>query len=220
MESNITIDFNELVDKSVELCEILHNDFVFAPPCANIRDLIMDKIESYVIYGVLCEAIKNPSSDLQLRQRYRQFDFDEEEEDDGYVGFRNGFTKRELRLVLSDENKQTISFYRSVLSSYIESYWVAASALTQLIGVDSLDEKSFFNRMIDIAKQKQQKGLIFHEECIAAEPFKNAVKLFESWNVLNVRTNGSAVRHIGLNPEFKSIVTLNDVIARIEEFKN
>ena len=58
------------------------------------------------------------------------------------------------------------------------------------------------------------------EECIAAEPFKNAVKLFESWNVLSVETNGSGVRHIRLTPEFSTIGALNEVIARIEEFKN
>ncbi len=30
-ESNITIDYYELIDKSIELCDILHNDFIFAP---------------------------------------------------------------------------------------------------------------------------------------------------------------------------------------------
>ncbi|CAG2165628.1 unnamed protein product [Oppiella nova] len=216
--SNITIDYNELIDKSVELCEILHNDFIFAPPCADIRDLIIDKIENYIMYGLFCEAYRSTGTD-HLRRRYRQYDFDDE--DDGYVGQRDGFNgKRELRLVLSDENKQSISFYRSVLAAYVESYWVAASALTKLIDVQSSDEKTFFNGMIDIAKDKQQKGLLFHEECIAAEPFKNAVKLFESWNVLSVETNGSGVRHIRLTPEFSTIGALNEVIARIEEFKN
>lgn len=31
LESNLTIDYYELIDKSAELCEILQNDFIFAP---------------------------------------------------------------------------------------------------------------------------------------------------------------------------------------------
>ena len=179
-ESNITIDYYELLDKSVELCQILRNDFIFSPvghyhrlfssltnfsicfkPCTDIRDSLSDVIENMIMFGILCAANKDSGIEMSLKQKYRHYDFDEDE--DGYIGYQNGFTapKRELRIVLSDENKEALIFYRSVLSSYIESYWVAASALSKLIGVESKDEKSFFNGMIEIAKEKLQKGLLF-----------------------------------------------------------
>ena len=120
------------------------------------------------MFGVLSDAKKDGTIDHTLKQRYRHYEFDDEE--DGYIGQRNSFyvPKRELRIVLSDQNKEVINFYRSVLSSYIESYWVAASALSKLIGVQSKDEKSFFSGMIDIAKEKQQKGLLFQGMCTHA----------------------------------------------------
>ena len=132
----------------------------------------MDVIENMIMYGVLNDSKKDSASDYTLKHKYRHFDFDDDYED-GYIGLRNSFSapKRELRIVLSEQNKETINFYRSVLSSYIESYWVAASALSKLIGVESKDEKSFFNGMIDIAKEKTQRGLLFQGMCpLAIDP--------------------------------------------------
>lgn len=112
------------------------------------------------MFGLLCDARKD-TMDYNLRQRYRHYEFDDE--DDGYIGQRDSFTtpKRDLRIHLTEENKEILQFYRSVLSSYIESYWVAASTLSKLIAVESKDEKSFFNGIIEIAKEKQRKGLLF-----------------------------------------------------------
>lgn len=124
-----------------------------------------------ILYGVLCDAKKTQNIDYNLKLKYSHYDFDDDF-DDGYIGYRNSYSapKRELRIILSDENKETINFYRSVLSPYIESYWVAASALTRIVGVDSKDEKSFFNGMIEIAKEKQQKGLLFQGMCELLSP--------------------------------------------------
>lgn len=111
--------------------------------------------------GIFVDANKEPQIDQKLRERYREFDF--EEEDDGYMGQNTTSTiKRELRIVLTEENTQQLQFYRSVLSSYIESYWVAACSLTKLIGVNGKEDKAFFNGIIETAKEKQHKGFLFH----------------------------------------------------------
>lgn len=218
-ESNITIDYYKLIEKSIQLCHILHNDFIFAPPCTSIRDVISDVIENMLMNGIFVDADKEPKVDQRLRERYREYDF-EDEDDDGYIGQNTVLSaKKELRIVLTDDNREQLQFYRSVLSPYIESYWVAAYGLTKLIGIESKEDKAFFSALIETGKEKQHLGLLFHEECIAAEPFKNAIKLFESWNVLEIDSNDSHVKQIRLNPNYNSVEAINDVILRIEEFK-
>ncbi len=87
--------------------------------------------------GIFVDAIKEPQIDQRLKQKYREYDF----EDDGYIGRnRNCNSSRELRIVLTDQNTQQLQFYRSVLSPYIESYWVTAVALLKLIGPNSKEK--------------------------------------------------------------------------------
>lgn len=112
------------------------------------------------MFGILSDAHKE-TIDHNLRQKFRHYEFDDE--DDGYIGQRNSFSapKRDLRIRLTEENIENLQFFRSVLSAYIESYWVAASSLSRLIGDQPKEEKSFFNGIIEIAKEKQKKGLLF-----------------------------------------------------------
>jgi hypothetical protein len=112
--------------------------------------------------GIFVDAIKEPQVDQRLKEKYREYDFDDDE-DDGYIGRnRNCNFNRELRIVLTDQNTQQLQFYRSVLSPYIESYWVTAVALLKLIGPNSKEDKKFFNEIIETAKEKQHKGFLFH----------------------------------------------------------
>jgi hypothetical protein len=57
------------------------------------------------------------------------------------------------------------------------------------------------------------------EESIAAEPFKNAIKLFESLDILQIETTDSPIKKIRLSPEYNNAEALNDVILKIEDFK-
>ena len=59
----------------------------------------------------------------------------------------------------------------------------------------------------------------FLEESIAIEPMKNAMKLFESWQVISSYTHESSDKIYYLNSEYDSDQAVSDVILRIEQFK-
>lgn len=96
------------------------------------------------------------------RTGFSEFDF---EDDDGYVAPDAGQDK--LSVEISSENVELLRFYRSIVSPYIESYWLAAKTLPRLVG-KTLDNGLFVNHLIDAAKEQLRQGLVcYRKSCDA-----------------------------------------------------
>lgn len=87
-----------------------------------------------------------------------EFDF---EDDDGYVAPDAGQEK--LSVEISSENVELLRFYRSIVSPYIESYWLSAKTLPRLVG-KTLDNGLFVNHLIEAAKEQLRQGLVCYRK--------------------------------------------------------
>lgn len=64
---------------------------------------------------------------------------------------------------------EQLEFYRSIISPFIESYWLAASSLTKLIH-QTVDYDHFMNHMVDTAKDNLRKGFLLYRKFFSTQP--------------------------------------------------
>lgn len=212
-DSKVMVMRQELVDKAVELTDILQFEFLFAPPCQDISTVINNVIEDLIGRECLqvCGAVKiigdRPVNSYRNQSMY---DFLSDEED---------FVERDqqLKVSLTEESLSMLQFLRCVLSPYIESYWLAACALLKLVN-EEREESEFFCEMQKTAQERLHKGLLAYEESFAAETLCNALKLFERWNITE-HYNYSSVKIMYLHENFNFEESVAEVISKIEQFR-
>ncbi|GFT51645.1 uncharacterized protein NPIL_68741 [Nephila pilipes] len=68
------------------------------------------------------------------------------------------------------------------------------------------------------AQEKLYKGLLAYEESFSADTFKNALRLFEHWQIVEHYIQ-DGIKIVYLNDCWNCKERINDVIARIEEFR-
>ncbi|KAH6947597.1 hypothetical protein HPB50_020174 [Hyalomma asiaticum] len=71
------------------------------------------------------------------------------------------------QVVLDYRNVIMLDFLRSVLASYIESYYVVACSLSKLVGTQ-MEERIFFRQIQKVAQNKLQQGTLFY---VRVDPF-------------------------------------------------
>ena len=87
----------------------------------------------------------------------------DEVHDDG-DGLNHGESDESVAVCISDSDIcEQLEFYRSVISPFIESYWVTATSLSTLIH-RPLDYDHFLNQTIDLAKDNLRKGFLLYRK--------------------------------------------------------
>lgn len=171
---------------------------------------------------------------MKNKNRRNMFHDEVYQDDDGLYP---GQVEELVAVCISDtEVCEQLEFYRSVISPFIESYWVAASNLTSLIH-QTLDYNLFINQTIDSAKDNLRKGFLLYrklhifslnecylivlpntEESVSLEPIKNCFLLFQNQGIIKKEVvNGSVV--VGLSEEYDDESAISQVIINIEKFK-
>lgn len=101
------------------------------------------------------------SSKTVLHRPYRNtYGFDDEDGD----GLELGRETEELVTVcLDSDSMEQLHFYRSIISPFIESYWITASNLTALIH-RTMDYENFITHILDSAKDYLRRGTLVHRK--------------------------------------------------------
>lgn len=123
----------------------------------------------------------------------------------------------EYSLVLDDISLMHLEFLRSVLASYIESYWVVACSLFKLVGTP-MEERIFFQEIQKVAQDKLQEGTLYYEESFAADTLHNAVQLYEQWGIVEHHTQ-DCIRVLYLNEQWNVDEAINSVISFVGQFR-
>jgi len=88
-------------------------------------------------------TLSNHSSTLEvIEESLSEEEYEHEHEDDGSsLGETEKATaeaKSEFRLLLTSRNCQLLGFYRSILAPYIESYWLTADRLADVMANEAI----------------------------------------------------------------------------------
>lgn len=218
-ESKLVVLRQKLITKSLELCDILQYEFIFTPPCTCLTVLLNETIDRMIIsellrsIGIVGYGRGTKIERAWINRPVTDLDWHESSDEEDDFPLRD----EQLQVCLSEECINMLQFYRCILSPYIESYWLAACSLTKLINTQK-EEKLFFEDMQNTAQNRLHQGLLSYEESFAAEPLRNAQRLFEHWKVIESHRQDS-VKIVYLHCDYDNEESISDVIARIEEFR-
>lgn len=195
-----------ILEKAEHLCDILQREFIFAPPCVTLESALREALEKFTASETL--KIMEQST---TGSRGGQWGWDDEDDDD-ISAF--DVPKVEYKLTTSEEQLKKLQFFKSVVAPLVESYWVSACGLLWLRN-QSFADTEFLTALHACARERVQEEVTFFPESCSLEPFRNAIRIFKEWKVIQA----DAENRLTLCDAYNNEDALFDVIEKISQFK-
>ncbi|ODN06204.1 Glycerol-3-phosphate acyltransferase 1, mitochondrial [Orchesella cincta] len=199
---SISIDENVLISTVLEFCEILQNEFIFAPPCTNLEDAVRSTVQymtkQKVFFRTLLVAatFKRIPPTIILLQ--------EHDKDMVHVD-----TKNQL---------ERITFLTNLLKPIVDTYFTAACVLRCIVGFE-IQEKQLQMDILTEIKSLLQHDSLTYGESLAMDPVRNFIKLMSGWEVLeSYKYDRTTVYY--LQDHFDCDKTIEEVIRRIQKYRD
>jgi len=189
------IERETILRSALFLTELLQNEFLFAPPCANIDDALNSIIEYFVTHDILCLCTENDLGGDTFRQRHMRktleadigWDYDsDDEEETAYVGpdgekgaYHMGGSQR----LAIGEAGATLERYASILAPHLTAYSNVCQSLTLLSGGDTTT-KELVTEIQSRASQRLKAGRCHHPESVGLDMIKNCLRSLETMEVV------------------------------------
>lgn len=206
--ANNSVPRYQLVNRALMLCDILQYEFIFTAPDTDISAALNKTIDSMLTNDVISLTAPNSMQKLHYPS-ISNGDVESSEDSADEEIFE--FSQR-IKVNRGDEQLE-LQFLSCIISPFIEGYWLAASSLVQLGGRE-LEESILLQEIWKIADDYLHTGLLHYEESFAAEPLKNAMKLFEQWRVIETKVKGKS-NYIHVS----NVEGVQSTIERIEMFR-
>ncbi|XP_076439623.1 glycerol-3-phosphate acyltransferase 1, mitochondrial-like [Babylonia areolata] len=183
-----TVVKDNVMTTAHHLCDLLQFEFVLAPPCRTVADVLIEKMENFVDREILLSegAEYDPAVDLVDRHwanrlaKSLEWDDDDDDEDmaQGYV------EQKSLKVNVNQADIcSKLRFLHVVLSPILESYLITAYYITQALTAD-MPEDEFMKKLASFAQDRAKNKLVMHIESCGLVTLKNAVKAFQHLNIL------------------------------------
>ncbi|KAL9984013.1 hypothetical protein ACROYT_G006267 [Oculina patagonica] len=197
-----------ILEKAKHLCDVLQREFIFVPPCVSLESALTEGLEKFTASETLKIMAAEKSS---AGARGSQWGWDDEDEDmHGAVDA----PEIEYKLTTSEEQLKKLQFFKSVVAPLVESYWVSACGLLWLRN-QSYSDTEFLTALHACAKERVQEEVTLFPESCSLEPFRNAMRIFKEWKVIQV----DAENGVTLCDAYNNEDLLFDVIEKISQFK-
>ncbi|XP_017778247.1 PREDICTED: glycerol-3-phosphate acyltransferase 1, mitochondrial isoform X1 [Nicrophorus vespilloides] len=168
------VEQDDLVQASLELCNYLQYEFIFCRPCQSLESNILEAIDClrnrHHIFTLL-------DSDKPAQVSMACLDIDDEER----------VVYNPVQYQLNAKGKEYAFFLRSLLMPLIEAYSVTASSLYKLVDRTVL-ENELVKDILEEMKSELSSGSLLYEESVSVDPIKNALKLYQRLELLEVHT--------------------------------
>lgn len=151
-----------------------------------------------------------PPQTSTVGARGSQWGWDDEDEDMGGLDA----PEIEYKLTTYEEQLKRLQFLKSVVAPLVESYWVSACGLLWLRN-QRFSDTEFLSALHTCAKERVQKEVTLFPESFSLEPFRNAVRVFRDWKVIQVDAEGG----LTLCDAYNNEDAVFDVIEKISQFK-
>lgn len=205
------VDFNDLIVIATELCEILQFEITLKKPCEDFAgqlDYAFDRCSENGIMRKPAAKVYTESEQRALRMA-RQFESEDEysDYDDGYRG-RNP----DSEVTINGEMTNEIDALVSVTMPILDAYYTAACCLRKHVGMKDIKKKSFVDTSVKMMSEELEDGNCKYWESVSESYVESCLKLFKSWNIVNVTGD---MMHIKTDHKSKSIKSF---IKKIEKF--
>lgn len=201
---------------ALDLCEVLQFEFIFTQPCRQLETAIKDVLTQFKYKEILLCSEPTHSENHQWAMRFAK-NFDGDSSDSGdEMGTDRGSTQM-LMLDTREEALQSLEFYHTLLRPLIDVYVVSALGLHRLVG-RQLTERDYLQELLLEMRTQLKMGFAQYEESLSVDAFKNSLKLFERWEVLECLSH-DRIKLYYLRDEFDSEQNVQTVFEKVKRFK-
>ncbi|BFZ01612.1 hypothetical protein BsWGS_04651 [Bradybaena similaris] len=206
--SEIKVVREDVLDLAEELCLIIHNEYIFVPPCENLSTVLSETLESFISKEILSTDDKGKDDELAFAGKDRRWadrlamSFDDDEENSGL------YMPQQSLLVNVDNTdvRERLEFLVSVLGPVFESHLLVAKyALAELTSEQA--EEDFMSAVGEYARKREKDDCAIYSESCAMMNLKSAVKSFQDLEILYSHTSAN-MSMLGMSEEDEARGTL------------
>lgn len=205
IEGKKIISQTSILEKATHLCDVLQREFIFIPPCVSLESALTEALEKFTASEVLKRVEQSTAG-----SRSGQWGWDDDEDDISAFDV----PEIEYKLTTCEEELKGLQYLRSVVAPVVESYWVSSCGLLWLRN-QSFSDSEFLNALHACAKERVLEEVTFFPESCSLEPFRNAIRIFKEWKVVE----GDAENRLKLCDAYTDEDALFDLIEGIGQFK-
>ncbi|KDR22088.1 Glycerol-3-phosphate acyltransferase 1, mitochondrial [Zootermopsis nevadensis] len=196
----------------LDLCEILQFEFIFTKPCQQLENAIDDALTQFKHKEILKYDEPTYSEEQNWSRNFAK-NFDGESSDSG----EDTHSRQTVMLDTREEAVQSLEFYRNMLRPLIDAYAISALGLHRLVG-RHLTEQDYMQELLLEMKTQLKMGFAQYEESLSVDAFKNSLKLFERWEVLECFSH-DRIKLLYLRDEFDNERSIQTVFDKVKRFK-
>ncbi|KPJ03819.1 Glycerol-3-phosphate acyltransferase 1, mitochondrial [Papilio xuthus] len=201
-----TVRHSELIESSLQLCEVLSQEFILCPPCTRIEETMLSAIGTLVSCDVLSEIQDNSGLEEQRwsRRFARSFDDDDDEVQDPTRNIKYRVSKTSEAIA---ERRRLLLTIRPLLEAYAMTCKNVSSGLQKTVvttALDALTEEFTQNRMP-------------YGEAVSTDAIRNCLKLLRQWGVIEMYSEGKD-RKLRIIPPYDNKTNWDHVCNNVYKF--
>ncbi|KAL4231644.1 hypothetical protein ACF0H5_009223 [Mactra antiquata] len=215
---------DEIIETALELSTLLKHEFIPAPPCCKLEELLSDTLDQLIT----SEIIK---VDDGSHEEYEGFESTDERKwaarlsaslswadgDDDDDDFLHAEQLHKINLE-NDSCKEKLFFFHSILAPFFEAYLVTAHHIKSLETTTDIPESDFMKQLHISAKTRVTDGVANYGESAAMETLKCAVKSFKDLRIIDFYTTGN-VTMLELHGRYNVRDSLHSYIQLLESLR-
>ncbi|CAH0597668.1 unnamed protein product [Chrysodeixis includens] len=200
------ISQSELLESSLQLCEVLSHEFIVCAPCQRIQDRMLDAIDALSAQEVIIR--KKTTSGLEEEAWSRRAARRLEDEGEAPAPVPR-YTLAQTPHALAERRRLLLTL-RPLLEAY-------AATCRQLQASGEATSQQLVKDTLDSLTEDYTQNKMVYGEAVSTDAIRNCVRLLRQWGVLQVAGSGRA-RALRLAPAYCAPHALRDVCHNVCKF--
>ncbi|KAH9500919.1 hypothetical protein Btru_069209 [Bulinus truncatus] len=194
----------KVIELAEEICMVVHNEFIFIPPCENLNSALEGMLESFITKEILSAEDELKVSEILFAGKDRRWadrvalTLDVDEEENGHYVAQQCLSVN----MTSQDIRERLHFLVSAIGPSLESYLMAAKFTLQEL-ITEQPEEDFMASLGQYARKRVEDGLVLFAESAAMMTLKSAMKSFQDLELVYCYCNAN-ITMIGMSIQVDS----------------
>lgn len=199
---------SDILEASLQLCEVLSQEFILCPPCQRIEDLILETMDNMAVREIFHKISIPDGLDEQMWSRRFAMALEEEDDDDQVV-------ERITHIKYKISKEPAAIAERCRLIQTIRPLLEAYSTTCRSLKAGSL--KQFVKDTLDTLTSDYTKNIMIYGEAVSTDAIRNCLRLLKQWGVIEMVTQDRD-RMINICAPYDTQQSLDDVCSNVYKF--
>lgn len=203
---------SDIISRTKEVCDVLQLEFIFAKACQNLETVIIQNIHSFIEKEIFTTPQDLLTEEQEWGRRYAH-NFDSESEDEFE---ESSGPEYEVNLTNGEAVKRLLRSQR-LFRPLLDTYIATAMSLRFLLEKE-VTERDLMKQILSQVQELLDNGFVDYAESMSTDSIRNALKLFERWDVLECHTQ-DRVKLYYLTPKYDDMKQVVNVVTHLSRFK-